>query len=140
MSQETASARRGTTIRALRPALAGEIEVDVAVVGAGIVGLTTALLLQRRGATVAVLEAREVAAAASGNNTAKVSSLQGLAYSKLVARDLEAATDYARANERGIDVISALAEELAIGAGFRRVVQLHVRREPERPGRDRARG
>lgn len=103
-----------------RPALEREIEVDVAVVGAGIVGLTTALLLQRRGATVAVLEAREVAAAASGNNTAKVSSLQGLAYSTLVARDLEAATDYARANERGIALISELAEELAIDCSLRR--------------------
>ena len=58
------------------------MSVDVAVLGAGIVGLTTALLLERQGARVAVLEARRVAAGASGYNTAKLSSLHGLSYSE----------------------------------------------------------
>ncbi|GEK80094.1 FAD-dependent oxidoreductase [Agrococcus baldri] len=50
---------------------------DVLVVGAGITGLATAALLARRGATVVVLEAREVGAVATGNTTAKLSLLQG---------------------------------------------------------------
>lgn len=50
---------------------------DVAVVGAGITGLTTAALLAGRGARVVVLEAREVGAAATGSTTAKLSLLQG---------------------------------------------------------------
>jgi glycine/D-amino acid oxidase-like deaminating enzyme len=48
--------------------LAGEIAVDVAVVGAGFTGLTAALHLARRGVRVAVLEADAIGAGASGLN------------------------------------------------------------------------
>lgn len=54
-----------------------EAPVDVAVIGAGITGLSTALMLQRAGRSVAVVEATEVAALASGANTGKASVLQG---------------------------------------------------------------
>src|SRR4051794_23901873 len=61
-----------------------ESPVDDLVVGAGITGLTTALLLARAGRRVAVVEAREVGAVATGNTTAKVSLLQGTKYSRLL--------------------------------------------------------
>ncbi len=102
-----------------RPALTTGLEVDVAVVGAGIIGLTTAMLLQRSGARVAVLEAREVASATSGNNTAKLTSLQGLAYTKIAESSVEATSRYARANEDGIELISRLVEELEIDCALR---------------------
>lgn len=50
---------------------------DAVIAGADITGLTTAVLLARAGKSVAVLEARSVGAAATGNTTAKVSLLQG---------------------------------------------------------------
>jgi glycine/D-amino acid oxidase-like deaminating enzyme len=101
--------------RERRPALDRDIGVDVAVVGAGIVGLTTALMLERVGMDVAVLEMRRVGAGATGYTTAKLSSLHGLTYAKL-ARSLgrEAARTYGEANEAGIAHVFELADELSI--------------------------
>lgn len=59
---------------------------DVVVVGAGLTGLTTALLLARGGARVGVLEARHVGAGTTGNTTAKVSLLQGTKLSRIARR------------------------------------------------------
>lgn len=50
---------------------------DAVVVGAGLTGLTTALMLARGGMKVAVLEARFVGAVTTGNTTAKLSLLHG---------------------------------------------------------------
>jgi glycine/D-amino acid oxidase-like deaminating enzyme/nitrite reductase/ring-hydroxylating ferredoxin subunit len=107
--------------RPQRTALRGDVSVDVAVLGAGIVGLTTALLLERQGARVAVLEGRQAGAGASGYNTAKLSSLHGLTYRGLV-RSLgsELARTYGAANEAGIARVFELAEALGIDCDLRR--------------------
>ncbi|MEQ9812394.1 MAG: FAD-dependent oxidoreductase [Azospirillaceae bacterium] len=60
--------------------------VDVAVVGGGLAGLTTALELVRRGRSVAVLEANRVAWGASGRNGGFVSPGFALSTGALVAR------------------------------------------------------
>lgn len=60
-----------------------EHQVDVAVVGGGIVGATLALLLARDGARVALLEAGAIGAGTTGGTTAKVSAPQGLVHGKL---------------------------------------------------------
>ncbi|MFF1632429.1 FAD-dependent oxidoreductase [Leifsonia sp. NPDC058248] len=56
---------------------------DVAVIGAGITGLTTALMLARHRMHVAVIEARTVGAVTTGNTTGKISLLQGTVLSQL---------------------------------------------------------
>ncbi|MGE5535880.1 MAG: NAD(P)/FAD-dependent oxidoreductase, partial [Acidobacteriota bacterium] len=58
-----------TVARPERPRLNIDIDVDVVVIGAGFAGLTAAREIARRGWSVAVLEARRVASAASGRNT-----------------------------------------------------------------------
>jgi glycine/D-amino acid oxidase-like deaminating enzyme len=104
-----------------RPPLDRDITADVVVVGAGIVGLTTALLLEREGLQVAVLEMRHVAAGATGYNTAKLSSLHGLTYAQLessLGRDK--ARLYGDANETGLARVFELAGELGIDCDLAR--------------------
>ena len=110
-------------------ALEHDVSVDVAVLGAGIVGLTTALLLERQGARVAVLEGRRVAAGASGYNTAKLSSLHGLSYRKLVGSlGADAARAYGEANEAGIARVFELAGELEHRLRPAAQAELHLHR------------
>ena len=77
-------------------------EYDAVVVGAGITGLTTALLLARAGKSVAVVEARFVGAGTTGGSTAKVSVLQGTRLGTIASRQGgTVARDYVRANLEG---------------------------------------
>ena len=103
------------------PSLAEDLEVDVAVVGGGIFGLTTAVLLARSGARVALLEARRIGDGVTGHSTAKVSSLHGLTYGGLASRfDDDVARAYGEANEAGLAMVAGLVGELGIDCDFRR--------------------
>jgi glycine/D-amino acid oxidase-like deaminating enzyme/nitrite reductase/ring-hydroxylating ferredoxin subunit len=62
---------------------------DDVVVGAGLTGLVTALLLARAGRQVALLEARSVGAVTTGHSTAKVTLLQGTRLSTIVTNHTE---------------------------------------------------
>src|SRR3954454_9408990 len=87
-----------------------EITVDVAVLGAGIVGVSTAVALKRAGATVALVEADRVGRGVSGYTTAKLSALQSVKYLDLVRHfGEEGAAAYAEANLAGIDLVERLA-------------------------------
>ncbi|PXX99603.1 NAD(P)/FAD-dependent oxidoreductase [Halomonas sp. LBP4] len=55
-----------------RPALAGEIDCDVCVVGAGFTGMSSALHLAEQGLSVVVLEAARVGFGASGRNGGQI--------------------------------------------------------------------
>ena len=55
------------------PALTGDLEVDVVVVGGGIAGLGTAWELTEAGWRVALVEADRIAAGVTGYTTAKLS-------------------------------------------------------------------
>jgi glycine/D-amino acid oxidase-like deaminating enzyme/nitrite reductase/ring-hydroxylating ferredoxin subunit len=98
------------------------LDVDVAVIGGGIAGLTAALALKRAGRTVAVLEAARVGTGVTGNTTGKVTSLHRLAYSELAARHgFGTAVTYGQANEAAIEHIAGVVAAEGIECGFRRV-------------------
>ena len=110
----------GGTDRVRRPALAGKAEVEVAVVGAGIVGLTAALRLAEAGRSVTVVDQSGIGSGTTGHSTAKVTSQHGLTYAALRDRyGDEAARAYGRANEAAKETIAELAGS-GIDCGFRR--------------------
>ncbi|WP_277455624.1 FAD-dependent oxidoreductase [Janibacter sp. DB-40] len=90
--------------------------VQDVVVGAGITGLVTALLLARAGRQVVVLEARTPGAVTTGNSTAKVSLLQATRYSQLLGRHSEdVVRAYVEGNREGRDWLLRYCAEHDVG-------------------------
>src|SRR4051794_41962107 len=101
-----------TTPGTAYPRLDRDLTVDVAVLGAGIAGLTTALLLERDGASVAVIEASRVAAGATGYTTAKVSSQHGVHYESVESSfGAEGARAYGESNQAALEWIGGVVGE-----------------------------
>ncbi|MFW6372826.1 MAG: NAD(P)/FAD-dependent oxidoreductase, partial [Thermodesulfobacteriota bacterium] len=104
------------------PPLTEDTTADVAVVGAGITGLTTAYLLKKAGLKVAVVEADRVCSGVTGHTTAKITSLHQLIYADLVSsQGEETARVFAQANQAAIDQIDAVVTELEIDCDFQRL-------------------
>jgi glycine/D-amino acid oxidase-like deaminating enzyme/nitrite reductase/ring-hydroxylating ferredoxin subunit len=101
--------------------LEGHLRADVVVIGGGIVGITTALLLAEAGVDVVLLEADRLGHGVSGHTTAKVTSQHGLIYSRLRSRfGAEGARTYAAANQAGLAWIADRVEDDGIACDFRR--------------------
>ncbi|OMC48373.1 FAD-dependent oxidoreductase [Mycobacterium sp. IS-1264] len=93
----------------------GPASADVIVVGAGITGLMTAVLLSRAGKDVLVLEAHTVGSCATGNTTAKISLLQGTHLSKVLPRHgKKVARAYIDGNREGQDWVLEYCESHGI--------------------------
>src|SRR4051812_46656256 len=99
------------------PALAGNFEVDVAIIGGGIVGVTAARLLKDRGQKVALVEARRGGRPGAGPSTAQMRSQHRILYQTL-RREVgeDKAGLYAEAQEAGIRKITELASKYGIDA------------------------
>ena len=77
---------------------------DIVVVGAGITGLTTAVLLARAGKRVIMVEARYVGAGTTGNTTGKLSVLQGSKLARIAGKHgRDALRRYVSGNAEGRD-------------------------------------
>jgi glycine/D-amino acid oxidase-like deaminating enzyme len=92
------------------PTLSADLEVDVAIIGGGIVGVTLARLLKDRGLSFALVEARRIGEEVTGKSTAKVTSQHNIAYTT-IARKFgdDGARIYAEANQAGLRTIAELA-------------------------------
>ena len=71
-------------LRPSYPPLDEDLDVDVAVIGAGIAGLTTAYLLTLQGHRVAVLEDGRIAGGESGRTTAHLASALDDRFDRLI--------------------------------------------------------
>ncbi len=102
--------------------LTADIAVDVAVVGGGVTGLTTALLLGEAGKRVALLESRRLGAGVSGATTAHLTEVLDKRYHALETSFGRDAAKLVRASSRdAIETIGALASRAAQACGFRRL-------------------
>ena len=111
-------------------ALEGDLAVDVAVLGGGIVGVTAAYLLKQHGLRVALVEARGIFTGVTGHTTAKLTSLHGLKYSQIVSQfDRERARLYADANEGAIRFVAAVVQEQGIDCDLHRMPAFTYTRE-----------
>src|SRR4051794_1659822 len=82
------------------------------VVGAGLTGLTTAVLLARAGRKVGVVEARRVGAVTTGNTTGKASLLQNTKLSGILrAQSRARAAAYVEANQEGLAWLRRYCED-----------------------------
>ncbi len=102
--------------------LRGEIDVDVAIIGAGITGLTAALLLAERGRSVAVVEKETVAAGETGNTTAHITEAIDARYHYIRRKySVDDARLVAEASRASIEKIAELVAKHSIDCHFRRV-------------------
>jgi glycine/D-amino acid oxidase-like deaminating enzyme/nitrite reductase/ring-hydroxylating ferredoxin subunit len=138
MTDQTRAASLWTTTAPRQPfgGLTGDIDVDVAIIGGGITGITTALLLKQAGRRVAVIEAQRVGGGVTGYTTAHLTQLYDERYHKLIdsfgARGARTASLAARA---AIEFIAQMAAEGPIDCGFVRVPAF-LYSEDERGARD----
>ncbi|MBA3394630.1 MAG: FAD-dependent oxidoreductase [Deltaproteobacteria bacterium] len=105
------------------PALARDLEVDVAIIGGGFTGVSTAYHLSRRfpGRGIALLEARRLANGASGRNG-------GLMLNGITVKDLDPdlmAREHALTCG-AIDALAALIAEHRLAVRFRRTGCVHL--------------
>jgi glycine/D-amino acid oxidase-like deaminating enzyme/nitrite reductase/ring-hydroxylating ferredoxin subunit len=104
------------------PSLESDLEVDVAVIGGGITGITTALFCKQEGVRVAVLEKGVVSGAATGMSTAKASALQESLLSQVrKIAGTDALQAYVRANVAALERMDALVREHAIDCSWERL-------------------
>jgi glycine/D-amino acid oxidase-like deaminating enzyme len=98
-----------------RTRLSFDLDVDIAIVGAGLAGLTVALEAARLGASIAVLEGRHVGWGASGHHLGTVMPGFGLPVADLIERvGLEDAQELWALSKEGADHVRATAAEEAM--------------------------
>jgi glycine/D-amino acid oxidase-like deaminating enzyme/nitrite reductase/ring-hydroxylating ferredoxin subunit len=118
------------------PKLERDLEVDVAIVGGGITGITTALLLQRAGKKVALLEGQRLAQGETGHTTAHITEAIDTRFTQL-ERDYgrEGSRLAAQASWSALEQMRRFIEEKEISCGWQRVPgYLYAEREEDLGG------
>src|SRR5712671_1415843 len=103
-----------------RVRLSFDLDVDICIVGAGLAGLTVALEAARLGASVAVLEGRQVGWNASGHQLGTVMPGFGLPIGEIIERvGFEDTSELWSLSKEGAEFVRSLAtEELMPGIGL----------------------
>lgn len=101
------------------PALNEDVDVDIAIVGGGMVGILSAYKLEKQGFKIAIIEAENIVQSTTAHTTAKLTSQHGLIYDKILNKmGSDLAHQYARANESAIHQIKKIADEHNIDCDY----------------------
>src|SRR5690606_35693945 len=104
------------------PPLTGSLVVDVAIIGAGITGLTTAWHLKAAGLRAAVIEARQVGAGTTGASTGNLYAALGpRMYSIAEKHGVAATCAVAQERSTAVDFIEKMVITYNIDCNFQRV-------------------
>lgn len=99
--------------------LSEDIEVDVAIVGGGITGLTAAMLLAEAGKKVILLEARTIGSGVSNRSTVHMTEMVDTWYSEIEsAFGAAGAKLVAQSSRAAIEQVKSLSERLGIDCGL----------------------
>ncbi len=121
LPKEEKSLWREAYSRSLYSHLDEELEVDAAIVGAGITGLSSAYLLKQAGFTVAVLDQDTVGGGTTGRTTGKVTSQHSLIYAELLGQlGPDATRLYGEANEAAIEQVERIIKQEKIDCDWQR--------------------
>ena len=103
------------------PALGTDIEADVAIIGGGFTGLSTAHHLQKAGQTCVVLEANQVGWGASGRNGGMAVPRYKLTFPELERKyGTETALLMHRTAHEAVDTLEAIVGEYSLDCAFAR--------------------
>ncbi|MCM3765020.1 FAD-dependent oxidoreductase [Neobacillus niacini] len=99
--------------------LTEDLSVDVAIVGAGITGITAAYLLSKEGVKVAIIEAGSFLNGTTGHTTAKLTAQHDIIYDELINHFGEdKAKQYYLSTSSAIDFVENKINELGIDCDF----------------------
>jgi len=104
------------------PRLAGDLTVDVAIVGAGITGVTAARLLKDAGLRVALVESRRVGQGETSKTTAHLTEILDTRLHTLIARfGVDGARLAVQGQRAALDRIAAFIDARSIACDFQRL-------------------
>lgn len=104
------------------PKLKEGLKVNIAVLGGGIVGVTTATLLKQSGFKVALIEADRIVKDVTVGTTAKISVAPNMIYDRLISTlGKDKAQKFANASMKSLETISNIVKKRDIHCDFRRL-------------------
>jgi glycine/D-amino acid oxidase-like deaminating enzyme/nitrite reductase/ring-hydroxylating ferredoxin subunit len=101
------------------PRLENDIEVDVAIIGGGITGITAAYILSQNNQKIALIEAGKILTGTTGHTTAKLTAQHDLIYDELINHfGIEKARQYYEATSGAIKFVQDTVQKHQIDCDF----------------------